>query len=86
MAQGGRLEGKPRELIDRALALNPKLPRALEMAGSAEYERRDYRAALRFWRPMLADLRPGTREHGELTAAIARTERLAATSLPVSRR
>jgi len=33
MAQGGRLAGRPRELVMRALALNPAHPKALEMAG-----------------------------------------------------
>ncbi len=86
MSQGGRLAGRPRELIDRALALNPNHPRALEMAGSSEYERRDYAAALGFWRPLLATQQPGSQAYAELAAAIARTERLAATSLPAARR
>jgi cytochrome c-type biogenesis protein CcmH len=86
MTQGGRLAGKPRELIDRALVLDPNHPKALELAGSAEYERGDYRAALGFWRPLLAELKPGSGAHAELAAAIARTERLAATSLPSARR
>lgn len=85
MQQGGSLAGKPRELIDRALALSPNHPKALEMAGSSEYERRDYAAALGFWQPLLASHRPGTQAYTELAAAIARTERLAATSLPPQR-
>jgi cytochrome c-type biogenesis protein CcmH len=86
MTQGGRLAGKPRELIDRALALNPNHPKALEMAGSAEYGQGDYASALRFWRPLLATLRPGSQAYSELAAAIARAERLAATALPAQRR
>jgi len=81
MARGGRLEGRPRELLDRALALDSTHPKALEMAGSAEYEQGRYAAALAFWRPLLEQLRPGTRRHDELAAAIARTERLAGTPL-----
>lgn len=79
MARGGRLEGRPRELIDRALALDSRHPKALELAGSAELEQGRYAAALGFWRPLLGQLRPGTRRHDELAAAIARTERLAGT-------
>ena len=45
MAQGGMLAGKPRELVMRALALDPAHPKALEMAGSAAYEQRDFAAA-----------------------------------------
>ncbi len=77
MARGGRLEGRPRELLERALALDSTHPRVLEMAGSAEVEQGRYAAALGFWRPLLEQLRHGTRRHDELAAAIARTERLA---------
>jgi cytochrome c-type biogenesis protein CcmH/NrfG len=80
MTQQGKLAGKPRELIDRALALNPEHPKALELAGSAEYELGNYDVALGFWRPLLALLKPGSQMHGELAAAIERTERLAAKS------
>ena len=85
MTQGGRLAGRPRELIDRALALNPNHPKALEMAGSAEYAQGDYASALNFWRPLLAALEPASQAHSELAAAIARTERLAAMALPAER-
>jgi cytochrome c-type biogenesis protein CcmH len=81
MMQGGRLGGRPRELIDRALALNPNHPKALEMAGSAEYGQGDYASALRYWRPLLAKLEPQSQAHAELAAAIARTERLAASGV-----
>jgi cytochrome c-type biogenesis protein CcmH len=78
MMQGGRLAGRPRELIAHALALNPNHPKALEMARSAEYGQGNYASALRFWRPLLATLQPGSQVHAELAAAIARAERLAA--------
>lgn len=82
MTQGGKLAGRPRELIDRALALNLDHPKALEMAGSAEYEQGRYKEALGYWRPLLAKLEPGSRMHRELAAAVERTERLAATTPP----
>lgn len=85
MTQGGSLAGKPRELIDRALALNPNHPKALEMAGSAEYGQADYTTALLFWRPLLATLEPRSQAYTELAAAIARTESLAATALSAQR-
>lgn len=81
MTQGGNLAGRPRELIARALALDPNHPKALELAGSSEYERGDYAAALRHWRPLLAAQQAGSRAYTELAAAIARTERLAATAV-----
>lgn len=81
MAQGGSLVGKPAELIRRAIALDAVHPRALEMAGSLEYERGDFRAASRYWKQLLGQLAPESASHRELASAIARADRLAATSL-----
>lgn len=84
MAQGGRLAGRPRELIDRALALDAAHPRALEMAGSAAYEAGDYRGAARYWQQLLALLPAQSSEHAQLSAAIARAEQRAKFALPAS--
>lgn len=85
MAQGGSLSGRPTELIQRALALRLTHPRALEMAGSAAYERRDFNAAALHWRQLLPQLEAGSKMHGELSAAVARAERLAALEPPAAR-
>ena len=74
MTQGGSLAGKPRELVMRALAENPKHPKALEMAGSAAYEAGEYASAVRYWRELLLQLPQASREHAELAAAIARAD------------
>jgi cytochrome c-type biogenesis protein CcmH len=82
MAQGGRLDGKPMELIERALAVDPKHPAALEMAGSAAYADGRYADAVRYWKELLSGLAPGSERHTELSAAVARAERRAAVALP----
>jgi cytochrome c-type biogenesis protein CcmH len=82
MVQGRSLIGKPAELIQRALALNAAHPRALEMAGSAAYEQRDYAAAARWWGQLLAQLPPGTPAHDELSAALERARQRAQFALP----
>ena len=81
MQQDGRLSGKPLQLVTRALELNSRHPMALEMAGSAAYEEGRYEQAARYWGELLLQLRPGTRRHTELTAAIERA-RLQAQSSP----
>jgi cytochrome c-type biogenesis protein CcmH len=81
MQQGGRLSGKPLQLVTRALELNSRHPMALEMAGSAAYEEGRYDDATRYWGELLSQLRPGTRRHTELTAAMERA-RLQAQSAP----
>lgn len=77
MAQGGVLAGKPRRLIERALAIKADHPRALEMAGSAEYEAANFAQALVFWERLLPQLPAGSEAHRELAAAIERARRRA---------
>lgn len=84
MAQGGRLAGGPRERIDKALALDPAHPRALEMAGSAAYEAGDFGDAARYWNQLLTQLPASSEEHAQLAAAIARAEQRAQFRLPQS--
>jgi cytochrome c-type biogenesis protein CcmH len=81
LAQGS-LAGKPRELIERALVLDARHPLALEMAGSAAVEARDFRAAQRHWGALLAQLDPARPEHARLSAALQKVERLAQFALP----
>lgn len=73
MAGGGKLAGKPRELIEHALALDAKHPRALEMAGSAEIEAGNYAGALRYWEELLAILPADSPARAELARAVERT-------------
>lgn len=85
MAQGGSLKGRPEELVARALELQSTHPKALEMAGSAAYERRDFATSAGYWRQLLPQLEETSPRRRDLEAAIARAERLAATSLPATR-
>lgn len=78
MLQGGSLQGRPRELINRALELNGSHPRALEMAGGAAYEAGDYKGALVFWEPLLALLPPQSTERQQLEIAVSRVRERAA--------
>ena len=73
MMQGGKLAGRPRALIDRALAINARHPRALELAGSAEYEQGNFAGALHYWEPLLEILPPQSERSSELALAVERT-------------
>lgn len=81
MAQGGRLAGRPSELVLQALSLDPAHPKALELAGSAAYEARDYGAAARHWRGLVAQMPPASAERRDLDAAIARADLMSASSV-----
>jgi cytochrome c-type biogenesis protein CcmH len=49
MSQGQRLEGKPLDVIARALKADPGNLKALALAGTAAFERKDYRQAVGYW-------------------------------------
>lgn len=60
MQQDQRLDGEPQRLIDRALALDPKQLKALALAGSAAFERRDWAKAADYWRRARAQVADGS--------------------------
>src|SRR5216684_4691627 len=53
MAQGQRLAGDPEKLIGRALEIDPGNLKALALAGTAAFERKDFKAAATYWERML---------------------------------
>lgn len=53
MASEKRLQGKPVELIKKALQLDPENPKALELAGSAAFEEQEYKQAIEYWEKLL---------------------------------
>lgn len=81
MAQGS-LVGEPQRLIERALQLDALRPCALELAGSAAIELRDFRAAREHWQMLLKRLPAGSSQHAQLSQALARVERQARFALP----
>jgi hypothetical protein len=75
MMHRSTLAGEPRELVPRALTLDPAHPKALEMEGSADFEGGEFTSTTRYWRQLLAQLPERSNESDELAAAIARAER-----------
>ncbi|HXD41781.1 MAG TPA: tetratricopeptide repeat protein [Ramlibacter sp.] len=49
LQQGGRLEGEPMRWVGRALALEPGQPKALLLAGTEAFQRKNYGQAIQFW-------------------------------------
>jgi cytochrome c-type biogenesis protein CcmH len=77
MSQGGQLSGRPAAAIERALALNPKHPAALDLAGSLAYEQGRYADSAGYWRELLGLLPQGSPRRQELGLAIQRAEQRA---------
>ena len=80
MAQGQNLQGKPQELIDRALKLNPNEEKAVNLAASAAYQRKDFAQAALYWRQLLKLIPPDAEFVKDIVAAIQDAETLAASS------
>lgn len=49
MAQGQNLEGEPMRLIEQSLKLDPNNIKALALAGTAAYDKKDFSAASDYW-------------------------------------
>ena len=58
MAQGQRLQGKPEELIQRALKADGNNVKALALAGTVGFEKGDYAKAIDYWSRILPMLPP----------------------------
>ncbi|MBI4190965.1 MAG: c-type cytochrome biogenesis protein CcmI [Betaproteobacteria bacterium] len=56
--QGSSLEGKPLELVNRALKIDPNQWKALALAGTAAFDRKDYKEALAHWEKLKTILPP----------------------------
>jgi cytochrome c-type biogenesis protein CcmH len=91
--QGNNLEGKPEELIQRALRLEPLNMKALALSGSAAFERKDYVRAIEQWQKILALLPAASEMRRSIEssiadarqgAAVAGSKPNSATQLPVS--
>ena len=73
---GGSLAGKPTELINKALKVDPANPMALWLAGTADFEAKNYQQAAATWEKLVAMLPPGSDDSRMLEGAIndARTK------------
>lgn len=79
MTNDGSLAGKPWELINKALSLDPANPKALALAGTAEFEQKRYKQAAGYWEKLLALVPPSEAELIEsINNSIAEAKSLAA--------
>ena len=54
MSNDGSLIGKPSELIQEALSIEPEYPKALALAGTVEFEKNEFEQAAVYWERLLA--------------------------------
>lgn len=83
MVQGEKTDGEPARLIERALRLDPNNPKALTLAGSAAFERKDYATAIERWSAARHSAPPDSEFVKELEAGIADARAAMAGTAPV---
>jgi cytochrome c-type biogenesis protein CcmH len=78
MAEGKSLTGKPTEIINRALKVDPENPKALQLAGSAAFQAKDYKKAIDYWQRVLKRVPPGSEAAETINERINEAKTLAA--------
>lgn len=78
MINGKEMQGKPMELVNKALAIDPQNRKALLLAGNAAFATRNYDQAIQYWEKILKALPPNSAELAQpLEEKIAEAKRLA---------
>lgn len=70
------LEGRPLELVMQALKLDPNQWKALALAGTAAFDRKDYKVAVAYWEKLVQRLPPESQFRQSLTASIDEARQL----------
>ena len=76
MTQGRRIDGKPLKIVERALKIDPLQWKALAMAGSAAFERKDYETAVAYWEKLQSRAEPGSEFAREVAANVDEARQL----------
>lgn len=76
VANGKTLRGEPAALVQRALKVDPKHPKALALAASAAFEDKKYRQAIGYWEELRTLLAPMSDEARGIEANIAEANTL----------
>ena len=70
VVNGYNLKGKPQELLDQALKINPHHLKSLTLAGTAAFDRKDYKQAIVLWERLEKDLPADSKMLPEVKAAL----------------
>ena len=77
MARGRSLQGEPEKLAQRALEIDPNHLKALALAGTAAFDRKDFKAAAAYWQRMLPLVAPDSEDAREIRANVDEARKLA---------
>lgn len=76
MAQGRNLSGKPADLVAQALKANPDHPKSLALAGTAAFDRKDYKQAIAHWERLYGTLPNESPMKQAIASSIAEAQEL----------
>ena len=76
VAQGRSLDGEPQQLIAQALKVDPANVKALALAGTASFQKKDYVRAVQYWRRILGVVPPDSEFAQNIQAGISEAESL----------
>ena len=82
MTSGQTLKGKPMEMVNRALKLDPNHEKSLWLAGTAAYNDGNYPGAIAYWNRLLKQMTPGSKESQQVMSIIAEAQDLASGKTP----
>lgn len=77
MTQGGRLAGKPEELVNQALRINDKDEKVLNLAATAAFQNQNFARAASYWRQLLKVMPADSEYAQEIAASLAEAEKAA---------
>lgn len=72
IAGGKGLKGKPRQLVEKALKLDPKHPHSLFLAGAAAMEAGENKKGIAYWEALLPEVEPDSEIDQMLRSGIAK--------------
>lgn len=81
---GGNLSGKPSELIEKALKVDPNNGMALWLSGTAAFQRSDFDKAIGTWERLVQQLEPGSEDEKMLQNAIGEAYAKSGKNAPVA--
>lgn len=84
MASGQSLQGEPEALILRALKVDPDHIKSLALAGTVEFDKKNFPGALKYWERLLGLLPPDSEMARGVQGSIAEARSLAGGKPPVA--
>jgi cytochrome c-type biogenesis protein CcmH len=85
MARGQSLEGEPEKLVHRALEIDPDNMKALALAGTIAFNRRQFADAAGYWKRMLPHVEPGTEDARIIQGNVNEALQMAGSPVPAEK-